>query len=50
MKIMFICGSLEPGKDGVGDYTRRLCAHLKKHHIEVGILAYNDKFINSELE
>jgi hypothetical protein len=24
IKILFICGSLEPGKDGVGDYTRRL--------------------------
>ncbi len=24
MKIVFICGSLCPGRDGVGDYTRRL--------------------------
>jgi len=24
MRIAFICGSLDPGKDGVGDYTRRL--------------------------
>lgn len=24
MTILFLCGSLEPGRDGVGDYTRRL--------------------------
>lgn len=28
MNILFICGSIEPGKDGVGDYTRRLCGEL----------------------
>ena len=28
MKITFICGSLNPGQDGVGDYTRRLAAQL----------------------
>jgi len=28
MKILFICGSVEPGKDGVGDYSRRLCGEL----------------------
>ena len=31
MRLVFICGSLAPGRDGVGDYTRRLahtCAEL----------------------
>lgn len=28
MNILFFCGSAEPGKDGVGDYTRRLCFGL----------------------
>jgi len=28
MKIIFFCGSAEPGNDGVGDYTRRLCGEL----------------------
>lgn len=28
MNILFICGSLERGRDGVGDYTRRLAAEL----------------------
>lgn len=50
MKIVFICGSIEPGKDGVGDYTRRLCAQLIKNQIKVGILSYNDKFITQHTE
>jgi len=28
MKIAFLCGSLEPGFDGVGDYTRQLAVEL----------------------
>ncbi|AWG22202.1 hypothetical protein FFWV33_12095 [Flavobacterium faecale] len=37
MRIIFICGSAEPGKDGVGDYTRRLCGKLivLKHEVQV---------------
>lgn len=50
MKIIFICGSLEPGKDGVGDYTRRLCSVLLKQGVSVGMLAYNDKYISNKLE
>ncbi|RYX86921.1 glycosyltransferase family 1 protein [bacterium] len=45
MRIVFICGCLEPGKDGVGDYTRRLAAGLIDDNIEVAILALNDQFI-----
>lgn len=45
MKLIFICGSLEAGKDGVGDYTRRLSAELFRQGISVGMLAYNDKHI-----
>jgi hypothetical protein len=53
MKIIFICGCLEPGKDGVGDYTRRLSGEIKRHGIEVGIIALNDFFVknsNTELQ
>lgn len=50
MRIIFICGTLEPGKDGVGDYTRRLCAHIIKSGIQVGMLALNDKFANVSIE
>lgn len=37
MNILFICGSAEPGKDGVGDYVRRLCGELLKtgHHAQI---------------
>ncbi|MGE5944867.1 MAG: hypothetical protein ACM31G_11070 [Flavobacteriales bacterium] len=50
MKIIFICGSLEPGKDGVGDYTRRLCGELLKQGVMVGMLAYNDKHLHYKME
>lgn len=45
MKILFLCGSLEPGRDGVGDYTRRLaieCQHLGQ---QVAIIAINEKML-----
>lgn len=50
MKIMFICGCLEPGKDGVGDYTRRLAGELMRQDISVGIIAYNDTFVGDEIK
>jgi len=50
MRIIFICGSLEPGKDGVGDYTRRLCGELLKQGVTVGMLAYNDKHLHNKME
>jgi len=28
LKILFVCGCLDPGMDGVGDYVRRLAAEL----------------------
>ena len=43
MKIAFICGSIEPGKDGVGDYTRRLACGLKRLGHEVMLVAINDR-------
>jgi len=42
MNILFICGSIEPGKDGVGDYTRRLCGELMRKGIDVQILSLCD--------
>lgn len=50
MKILFICGCIEPGKDGVGDYTRRLCGELLGQGVEVGIIAYNDGFVKGVIE
>jgi len=42
MKIIFFCGSAEPGEDGVGDYTRRLCGELVKMNHIVQILSLYD--------
>ena len=48
MKLVFICGTFEPGRDGVGDYTRRLAAELIKQGNKIGVIALNDKFIADE--
>jgi hypothetical protein len=44
MKILFICGSAETGKDGVGDYTRRLCGELSRIGNTTRIVALCDKY------
>jgi len=50
MKIVFLCGTLEPGRDGVGDYTRRLAAELiRQGHISVA-LSLNDKYISDKFD
>ncbi len=49
MKIIFICGSLEPGRDGVGDYTRKIACELIRQGNKVGIVALNDKDVRNEL-
>ncbi len=48
MRICFICGSLEPGKDGVGDYTRRLACELIRQGHKIEIISLNDKHIQLE--
>jgi len=48
INIVFICGSLEPGKDGVGDYTRRFSAELVSRGHRVGIVALNDRNLLQE--
>lgn len=47
MDIVFLCGSLEPGHDGVGDYTRRLAAQLIMQGYKVAALALNDTSISA---
>lgn len=47
MKIQFVCGGLEPGHDGVGDYTRRLAGELRRTGHEVQLLALNDAHVDS---
>ncbi len=50
MNIVFICGSLEPGKDGVGDYTRRLSGELIRNGHYCAIVALMDKGTNQRIE
>lgn len=42
MNILFICGGLEPGQDGVGDYSRRLAGEIKRQGHTSSIIAIND--------
>lgn len=49
MKILFICGSLEPGKDGVGDYTRVLANELVAYGVSVYMVAIYDQYVKSIL-
>ena len=45
MKILFLTGSLEPGKDGVGDYTRVLAAECARLGHETFLLSLNDPWV-----
>ena len=49
MKIAFICGSIEPGRDGVGDYTRRLAIELIKNSYEVAVIALHETIIDERI-
>jgi hypothetical protein len=49
MKVSFLTSSLEPGKDGVGDYTRRLAAECIRQGHHVVLLALNDTHISGEV-
>lgn len=49
MKIVFLCGSLELGRDGVGDYVRRLALELARQGHEPAGIALNDHFIQQEI-
>ncbi|HVZ97554.1 MAG TPA: glycosyltransferase family 4 protein [Chitinophagaceae bacterium] len=44
--ILFICSSLEPEQDGVGDYTRKLAQALISKGNKVKIIALNDRRLN----
>src|ERR1700679_2438430 len=46
MRIAFICSSLEPGRDGVGDYTRRLAGELIRQKHPSVIIGLNDTKIS----
>ena len=50
MNIVFICGCIEPGRDGVGDYTQRLSAELVESGHTCGIIALNDPYISGSFD
>src|ERR1700728_1452296 len=49
MKIAFFCGSLEPGRDGVGDYVRRLAGELIRQGHRSTAIALNDSHVSETL-
>lgn len=46
MRIAFLHSCLEPGKDGVGDYTRQLAAESLRQGHQVCLVALNDPFVS----
>ncbi|OYP34103.1 glycosyltransferase [Rhodopirellula sp. MGV] len=43
MRLVFLCGCLDPGKDGVGDYVRRLAGELVRQGHQVAAIAVNER-------
>lgn len=46
MKIVFLCGSVEAGRDGVGDYVRRLSSVLSEDVEAIGVVSLNESSIS----
>jgi glycosyltransferase involved in cell wall biosynthesis len=46
MKIAFLCGSCEPGADGVGDYTLSLAQALVERGHICCVIALNDRYVD----
>jgi hypothetical protein len=42
MRLAFFCGSLEPGRDGVGDYSRRLAGEFVRQGNPCVLVGIND--------
>jgi hypothetical protein len=50
MRLLFLCSSLEPGRDGVGDYTRRLAQECAKLGHACALIALNDGHVAKTAE
>ncbi len=50
MKILFLCGCFEPGRDGVGDYCRLLSGALLKLGHSIEVIAFNDNYLRKEVK
>ncbi len=46
MRIAFLCGSQEAGRDGVGDYTSGLADDLRQQGPDVIVISLRDKFVS----
>ncbi len=49
-KVVFICGSLEIGRNGVGDYARRLAGEIIKTGFGSAIISINDDKVNENFQ
>jgi glycosyltransferase involved in cell wall biosynthesis len=49
VKILFLTGSLEPGKDGVGDYTRALAGECNRSGHPTILASMNDPWVAAPL-
>ena len=49
MRIVFICGTLQAGSDGVADYTLRLARELSLHTIDCFFLSLHDRFVPADV-
>lgn len=50
MRITFLCSSLEPGRDGVGDYTRLLAEECVRQGHECSLIALHDRHVSEPIE
>jgi hypothetical protein len=47
MKISFLCSSMEPGRDGVGDYVAQFARALARRGLECQIVALCDRYVSA---
>jgi hypothetical protein len=50
VRLLFFCSTLEPGRDGVGDYTFRLALESAQRGHACAIVALHDSFVSRETE
>ena len=50
MSVVLICGSLEPGCDGVGDYSRELAAELIRQGHDACLISLGDRSVEGIAE
>lgn len=50
MRIVFVVGSFDPGRDGVGDYVAGCCRELQARGHSASVLALNDRFTHQAAE